>query len=249
MIHALLIRRFWLWKNRFLSSLFMMMLMPITVFSVIYSPLQHIFPISLLNIPFEKWVYPSLIFLIASINLFPLIYRDFFDLRLHRKVIGNLSLAPFTKQKIINSYLIILVLETVLITLSSILIISNLIVIPLGFYQHLIVIIHLIIYLLTLSNLLITLSLKFNSPTIYMLLVFCVYIIIFFGSGLIIEFGFFPITLANILSWSPLSIPIVSMQKALLPGFLQLNLIIYSILIILIWSFVNGLVLQKVLKQ
>lgn len=249
MINALLIRRFWHWKNRFLSSLFIVFLMPVVVFSVIYSPFKSIFPISLLNIPYEKWIYPAIIFLIASINLFPLIYRDFFDLRLHRKVIGNLSLSPFTKHKIINSYLIIFVLESLLITLVSIIIISNLIIIPLDFYQHLIIVFHLIIYLLTLSNLLITLSLKFNSPTIYMLLIFCVYLLIIFGSGLIIEFGFFPITLANILSWSPLSIPILSMQKSLQINSPQFNLIIYSIIIVLIWSFFNSLVLKKVLKQ
>ena len=74
-------------------------------------PLKNIILYSLSEVPYEIWVYPGFIFLISSLALFPSIYRDFFDLRIHRKLLINVVLTPYSKSTIISSYLICAVIE------------------------------------------------------------------------------------------------------------------------------------------
>ena len=37
------------------------------------------------QVPYDVWVFPGIILLIASVSTFSLIYRDLFDLRIHKK--------------------------------------------------------------------------------------------------------------------------------------------------------------------
>ena len=82
MIKALLLRRYWLLKHRFFSTITFIILSPIIFHFSITKVMENILPISSINIPYEVWVFPAIIFFIASSSTFAIIYRDFFDLRI-----------------------------------------------------------------------------------------------------------------------------------------------------------------------
>ena len=72
-------------------------------------PLKSIILYSLSEVPYEIWVYPGFIF-ISSLALFPQSI-EIFDLRIHRKLLINVVLTPYSKSTIIFSYLICAVIE------------------------------------------------------------------------------------------------------------------------------------------
>ena len=94
MISALISRRLWLWRNRFIPSVFLLFLLPIITFATISLPLKNIIRFSLAGIPYDIWVFPGLLYVISSLVLFPLIYREYFELRIHRNVLINMALTP-----------------------------------------------------------------------------------------------------------------------------------------------------------
>ena len=119
MISALIYRRLCLWKNHMVPNLFFFILVPIFVFLLISLPLKNIIRFSLAGIPYDLWVFPGLIFIISSFTLYPVIYREFFELRINNKVLMNISLSPYSKNKIILSNLIVACLETSVMILMS----------------------------------------------------------------------------------------------------------------------------------
>ena len=56
-------------------------------------PLKNIIRFSISGVPYDVWVFPGLIFIIGSLAIYPTIYREIFDLRVHRKVLLNIALA------------------------------------------------------------------------------------------------------------------------------------------------------------
>ena len=90
MIKAFLLRRLWLWKNRLIPSVFLFFFMPILLFIMISIPLKNIIRFSISGVPYDIWVFPGLIFIVGSLGLYPIIYREIFDLRVHRKVLFNI---------------------------------------------------------------------------------------------------------------------------------------------------------------
>ena len=119
MITAMINRRIWLWKNRLIPSAFLLLLFPIITFLMISLPLKNIIRFSLAGVPFDVWVFPGLMFIINSFILFPSIYREYFELRIHKKVLVNMSLTPHTKTTIILSSLIVSILEAFFVVIFS----------------------------------------------------------------------------------------------------------------------------------
>ena len=119
MITAMINRRIWLWKNRLIPSAFLLLLFPIITFLMISLPLKNIIRFSLAGVPFDVWVFPGLLFIINSFILFPSIYREYFELRIHKKVLVNMSLTPHTKKTIIFSSLIVTILEAFSVVIFS----------------------------------------------------------------------------------------------------------------------------------
>ena len=94
-------------------------LFPIITFLMISLPLKNIIRFSLAGVPFDVWVFPGLLFIINSFILFPSIYREYFELRIHKKVLVNMSLTPHTKTTIILSSLIVSILEAFFVVIFS----------------------------------------------------------------------------------------------------------------------------------
>ena len=93
--------------------------MPVIIFMMVSLPMENILVRSLLGVSYDIWVLPGLIFIISSLVLFPLLHRDFFDLRIHNKVLGNIALAPYSKNMMIMSYLFVAGMEALVAALIS----------------------------------------------------------------------------------------------------------------------------------
>ena len=204
---------------------------------------------SLSGMPFELWVIPGFIFIISSMGLFPLIYRDFFDLRVHRKVIAHVVLAPYRKRIVICGYLIVSGIEAIILGLISICIFSAISSFPLSMIETLFMIVCLGLYLLLLGNLLISMGLLIDTVTTFFMITFTTFIFILFGNGFIIEFGFFPTGIDSFLKWQPISIPFQAFQLFINTKFIDWQMLAYPLVLVLFWVIVNTKILKWKLRH
>jgi hypothetical protein len=223
--------------------------MPVIIFMMVSLPMENILVRSLLGVSYDIWVLPGLIFIISSLVLFPFLHRDFFDLRIHNKVLGNIALAPYSKNMMIMSYLLVAGMEALVAALISMVIYSGFISFPFSFSQFGFMVLCLLLYILILGNLFITVSLLTESITSHLFITFMIFIIILFGSGLIIEFSFFPRVVETVLIFQPLSIPFRTLQIFLSNGTVQWALIGLSLVLALAWILANGFLLKYKLRQ
>tara|TARA_B100001250_G_scaffold136892_1_gene117225 strand:- start:2602 stop:3351 length:750 start_codon:yes stop_codon:yes gene_type:complete len=249
LIIALIKRRIWLWKNRFISSIAMAFLFPILVILLIIVPLKSIILYSVTGILYESWVYPGFIFLITSIGIFPLLYRDFFDLRIHQKLLANIALTPYSKSTIIFSYLIYSIIEAIFFGFIAAIIYSLFIPTNLSFLNYFIMLFLIIVHLLLLGNLFITMSLLINSISIMWIAIFCLFVFVTLGNGFIIEFEFFPQIMESILRYQPFSYSYQSFHMFMSINIIDWKLIIISLVLIYFWILFNGFFLRRKFQQ
>ena len=204
---------------------------------------------SLSGIPFELWVIPGFIFIISSMGLIPLIYRDFFDLRLHRKVLAHVVLAPYRKRMMIFGYLIVSAIEAIILGVISIGIFSAISSFPLSVIETLFMMVCLGLYLLLLGNLLISMGLLIDTVTTFSMMIFITFIFILFGNGFIIEFGFFPTGVDSFLKWQPISIPFQAFQLFINTKFIDWQMLAYPLVLVLFWVIANTKILKWKLRH
>ena len=249
MIDALLKRRMWLWKNRWFSGLGTILIFPVTLMLLITFSFKNIFVNSLSNRPFDTWILTGLLYIVSSISMFPVLYREFFNLRIHRKMLVHVSLAPYSKKKIIFGYLTVATIESIVIGIVSFLIFCLFIPIKLTVIEILISIFLLIIYLYTLGNLIITVCLLSESITTIFFITIVILMIILFGNGFIIEFPFFPLVMEKILKTQPLSLQFQTLQLFINGGYFEWINIIICVLILGFWTLSNSYLFQRKLRQ
>lgn len=249
MIRALLLRRIWLWKNRLMPSMIFIFILPIILFIIISTSLGNIIVNSLTSIPFNKWFIPGILFIIGSISIFPPLFRDFYILRIDRKMLTHISMAPFSKKKIILSYLMLSVFEALIIIFINAIIFAFFLEFNFSFSEYLMIIIQLSIYLFILGNAIVTCSLLIDSITLFASISLYLFSIIFFGSGFIIELGLFPYKIFTILSIQPFSIPFQVLQLFLEKHMVDWDKIIILLFLFGFWLIMNSILLRKKLNQ
>ena len=249
MIKSLILRRLWLWKNRLIPSIFLFFLLPFFCFSLISLPLKNIIRFSLAGDIYDIWNFHGLIFLIGSISLFPIIYRDYFELRIHRKVLINIALTPHSKLKLILSSLITSIMESLFVTFVAYAIFFTFIPLNFNFINMIVMFIFLIIYLFLLGNLYITISLIIDALSIMMLANTMLFIYIIFGIGFIIEFPFFPSGMEQILRLIPISFPFQIFQQYNSNGLIDFWMLSLLFVLIFLWSLLNSKILKFRLQQ
>ena len=249
MIKALLLRRYWLLKHRFLSTITFIILSPIIFHFSITKVMENILPISSINIPYEVWVFPAIIFFIASSSTFAIIYRDFFDLRIHKISFLPITLAPFSKTNLVVGFIITSIIESFIYVIISMLILSILIVEPLSWKIFLITPVFTFVYTFLLANIIVTFSIL--SERIFSFLSFSIFLFFFiiFGNGFIINFDLFPQMIGLILSYNPLSIILSQLRSILFLDIINWELISIPIFVSLCWTWLNGTILKRKLKQ
>ena len=249
MIQAFLLRRLWLWRNRLVPSIFLFFFMPILLFTMISIPLKNIIRYSISEVPYDIWVFSGLIFIIGSLGLYPIIYREIFDLRVHRKVLLNIALAPYSKSQLVFGNLCVAVLEALIMCLFSILIYSSIVSISLNFLNFLFLIFCLVIYLFLVGNIYILLSISIDAITTMILSSFVLIFFMIFGNGFLIEFSFFPSFMESILKYSPISFSQQCYQRFTSTGYFDWMFIAIQIILIYTLFILNGFLLKRKLRQ
>ena len=249
MIKALLLRRIWLLGNNLTSSLVILFLFPLTVFIFTNLALRKIPLIGLYDISFDIWIYPSMIFLVTGLAILPSIFRDLFDLRVHKKVLSYMSLSPYSKKYMIFSFSIVSLVESLIFGFFSSILYSVITPYPFGIIQTVGFILYFCIYTILLANIFITVSIISDKLSTLFISLFGFIFFMFFGSSLIISLDFYPTIIKNILSSLPLVMCIKSMQSFLFSGFINWAFTIIPILSSFLLLFINSILIKNKLKQ
>jgi len=91
LIKALFFRRFWLIRHRLMTTVSFMVLLPLLLHIGITMVMKNIVGKSIDQIPYDIWVFPGIVLMIASVSTFSLIYRDFFNLRIQNHLYQSRS--------------------------------------------------------------------------------------------------------------------------------------------------------------
>ena len=249
MIRALLMRRLWLLINHLTSTVVLSFILPIIIFIFTNLAFRNILVNSVYDIKFEDWIYPSMIFLVSSLCIIPSIFRDLFDLRIHKKVLTYLSISPSSKQFLIFSILLVSLVEAFSIALFSSILYSFIISHPFNFLETTALFIYLFIYILVFGNILITISILSDKSATFLLSLMILLFFTLFGSGLIIELNFFPSSISYLLSVFPIAMIVSAMQSYLYSGFINWTLTVLPILTSIGISIINSILLRNKLRQ
>ncbi len=249
MIRALLMRRLWLLINHLTSTVVLSFILPIIIFIFTNLAFRNILVNSVYDIKFEDWIYPSMIFLVSSLCIIPSIFRDLFDLRIHKKVLTYLSISPSSKQFLIFSILLVSLVEAFSIALFSSILYSFIISHPFNFLETTALFIYLFIYILVFGNILITISILSDKSATFLLSLMILFFFTLFGSGLIIELNFFPSSISYLLSVFPIAMIVSAMQSYLYSGFINWTLTVLPILTSIGISIINSILLRNKLRQ
>ena len=244
-----MIRRIWLFRNNVISSLILSFVFPLTIFIFANLSFRNVLVISLYDIKFDTWIYPSMVLLVSGLSIIPSIFRDIFDLRIHKKVLTYLSLSPYSKRFIIFSFLVVALIEGIIMGLGSLLLFSFIIPYPFGLIETVALLVYSSIFILVFGNILITISILADKSATFLLSIVILFFFILLGSGLIIELPFFPSSVNYILSISPISMIVQAMQSYLFSGFINLSLTFFPILFTIVLLLINSSLLRNKLRQ
>ena len=249
MIRALLTRRIWLLINNLTSSVILSFILPIIVFIFTNLAFRNILVNSIYDINFNVWIYPSMIFLVTSLSIVPSIFRDLFDLRIHKKVLTYLSISPWSKQSLVSSVLVVSLFEAFSIALFSLILYSFIIPHPFSFLETIALLIYLLIFILVFGNISITISILSDKSATFLISLMILFFFTLFGSGLIIELNFFPPSIHYMLSLFPISMIVSAMQSYLYSGFIDWVFTLLPILISIGILIINSVLIRKKLRQ
>ena len=249
MIRALLLRRAWLFGNNLTTSVVILFLFPLSIFIFTNLALRKLPAIGLYDIEFDVWIYPSMIFLVTGLCILPSIFRDVFDLRVHKKVLSYLSLSPHSKSYMILSFSIVSVIESLIFGLVSIILFSALIPYPFSLIKTAGFIFYFNIYIFLLSNVYITIAILSDKLSTILIAVFAFIFFLLFGSGLIISPSFYPTSIESTLSLLPLVMSIKAMQSYLFSGFINWIFTFIPLLTSLLLLSLNSILIRNKLRQ
>ena len=204
---------------------------------------------SLYDVKFDTWIYPSMVLFVSGLSIIPSIFRDIFDLRIHKKVLTYVSLSPYSKRFIIFSFLMVALIEGIIMSLGSILLFSFIIPYPFGLIETVALLVYSSIFILVFGNILITISILADKSATFLLSIVILFFFILLGSGLIIELPFFPRSVNYILSIFPISMTVQAMQSHLFSGFINWPLIFSPLLFSIGLLIINSILLRNKLRQ
>ena len=244
-----MIRRIWLLGNNITSSLVLSFMLPLTVFIFTNLAFRNVLIMSLYDVRFDTWIYPSMVLFVSGLSIIPSIFRDIFDLRIHKKVLTYLSLSPYSKRFIIFSFLMVALIEGIIMGLGSILLFSFIIPYPFGLIETVALLVYLSIFILVFGNILITISILADKSATFLLSIVILFFFILLGSGLIIELPFFPPSVNYIFSIFPISMTVQAMQSYLFSGFINWPLTFSPLLFSIGLLIINSILLRNKLRQ
>ena len=226
-----------------------MVILPLVLHFSITIVMKNILVKSQSEILYEVWVFPGIVFLIAVISTFSIIYRDIFDLRIHNKSFIPITMAPYSKLHLVIGFLFTSMMESLAYIIIAMGILTFLIVTPIPLIAYILVPAFALLYTLLLGNLMITFSVLTDRINTYLSISIIMFLFIIFGTGILVEFDYYPSTVGNILSYNPLSIVLTQLRYLIFNGFIYWNLLAIPLLTSLVWTWLNAALLKRKLMQ
>ena len=226
-----------------------MVLLPLLLHISITMVMKNILVRSLDQIPYELWIFPGIILIIASMSTFSMIYRDLFDLRIHKKSFLPMTLAPYSKTQLILGFLVTSIVETTVYVIVAMAVLTVFLPSPFDVSTYFIILIFTFLYTFIVGNIIITFSVVTDRISIYLSILITMFLIILFGTGILVEFEFYPKTISVILSNFPLSMFLSSLREIIFFNRIDWFQIFIPIIVAIGWTLVNGYLLKRKLNQ
>jgi len=226
-----------------------MVILPLLLHISITMVMKNILVRSLDQIPYELWIFPGIILIIASMSTFSMIYRDLFDLRIHKKSFLPMTLAPYSKTQLILGFLITSIVETTVYVIVAMAVLTVFLPSPFDISTYFIILIFTFLYTFIVGNIIITFSVVTDRISIYLSILITMFLIILFGTGILVEFEFYPKTISVILSYFPLSMFLSSLREIIFFNRIDWFQIFIPIIVAIGWTWVNGYLLKRKLNQ
>jgi hypothetical protein len=226
-----------------------MVILPLLLHISITMVMKNILVRSLDQIPYELWIFPGIILIIASMSTFSMIYRDLFDLRIHKKSFLPMTLAPYSKTQLILGFLITSIVETTAYVIVAMAVLTVFLPSPFDVSTYFIILIFTFLYTFIVGNIIITFSVVTDRISIYLSILITMFLIILFCTGILVEFEFYPKTISVILSNFPLSMFLSSLREIIFFNRIDWFQIFIPIIVAIGWTLVNGYLLKRKLNQ
>ncbi|MDC0235124.1 hypothetical protein OAK09_02135 [Candidatus Marinimicrobia bacterium] len=226
-----------------------MVILPLLLHISITMVMKNILVRSLDQIPYELWIFPGIILIIASMSTFSMIYRDLFDLRIHKKSFLPITLAPYSKTQLILGFLITSILETTVYVIVAMAVLTVFLPSPFDVSTYFIILIFTFLYTFIVGNIIITFSVVTDRISIYLSILITMFLIILFGTGILVEFEFYPKTISIILTNFPLSMFLSSLREIIFFNRIDWFQILIPITVAIGWTWMNGYLLRRKLNQ
>ena len=121
-MQAFLLRRWWLFRRRIFSTMTLVVVLPIIIHLALTLGLGNIMLETITRFSYQKWLYPGLVLIVYTIVIIPIIYREFFDLRVNSRTLITLSLTPLSKLQLIGLLLLTVLIEATIFSIVALLI-------------------------------------------------------------------------------------------------------------------------------
>ena len=232
-----------------MTTVSFMVMLPLLLHIGITMVMKNIVVQSIDQVPYDVWVFPGIILLIASVSTFSLIYRDLFDLRIHKKSFIPITLAPYGKTHLVIGFLVTSIIESLVYVIVAMGVLTVLLPEPLNWSAYFIVPLFTLLYTFLLGNLIITFSVLTDRISTYLSITISMFLFILFATGVLVEFDFYPKTVGTLLSYFPLSMILSDLRGILFFNHLKWGSIIIPVVIAFGWTWMNGYLLKRKLKQ
>ena len=232
-----------------MTTVSFMVMLPLLLHIGITMVMKNIVVQSIDQVPYDVWVFPGIILLIASVSTFSLIYRDLFDLRIHKKSFIPITLAPYGKTHLVIGFLVTSIIESLVYVIVAMGVLTVLLPEPLNWSAYFIVRLFTLLYTFLLGNLIITFSVLTDRISTYLSITISMFLFILFATGVLVEFDFYPKTIGTLLSYFPLSMILSDLRGILFFNRVEWGPIMIPVATALGWTWLNGYMLKRKLKQ
>ncbi len=232
-----------------MTTLSILLLVPSLLTIVMVLGTKNIIVKSINGQPYELWVTSGIMMFLSAVLISPLIYRDFFDLRIHNKALVPMTLAPLRKSTIILGIQLSALVEVMIVIIVSLGLYNFIFPGTVSLRSAMIILAYCALFSILYSNIIILLSLCTERISVFMSALLTTLIVVLFSSELIVEYGFFPVSLINVFEYLPLSMVSVACRSILfINSFDFLNTFLPVVIIIFLVA-LNSMLLKRKMKQ
>jgi len=232
-----------------MSTIAFAVLIPLLLHITLTMVMKNIFIYSLDKIPYEIWVFPGIVLLVSILSAYAVLYRDLFDLRIHKKSFIPITLAPYSKFYLVGGFLLTAIVESLIYGILSMIILSFLLSQSLHWYSYIAIPLYGFTFLFLFVNLLLTISILSERITTFLSMIVILFFFMIFGTGILFEFEFYPKILGTVLTYNPFSLILSELRGFLFSNHINWIWILVPILTGFVWTWINGFILKRTLKQ